>query len=197
MNKHLLPALEYDYNALEPYMDEATLRIHHTKHHQAYVDWLNSAEQKMADALANSDFSSVKAIAKDLAFHWSGHILHSLFWQNLCKQSKDKPEGALLSKINEDFGSFESFKKAFSALSAQVEWSGWGILWFRSFDNKLVILQSEKHQDLTQWGVTPILVCDVWEHAYYLKYQNKRADWINAFWSIVNWTCVESRFVNL
>ena len=193
---HVLPPLPYDYNALEPVIDEQTMHLHHDKHHQAYVAGLNKAEEELAKARAAGDYALIKHWLKEAAFHGSGHILHTLFWENLCPpaQCKGQPGGHLGEKIAATFGSFERFKAEFTAATVAVEGSGWGILAYRPFDGSLVILQAEKHQDLTQWGVVPLLICDVWEHAYYLKYQNRRADFVNAFWQIVNWDVVEARF---
>ncbi|MHB0878237.1 MAG: superoxide dismutase [Anaerolineae bacterium] len=193
---HTLPDLPYAYDALEPHIDEQTLHLHHDKHHQAYVTGLNKAEEELAKARQAGDFSLIKHWTRQAAFNGSGHILHTLFWQNLCAagQAKGQPSGHLLEAINRDFGGFDTFKAEFTAATVDVEASGWGILCYRPMDGKLVILQSEKHQNLTEWGVVPLLICDVWEHAYYLKYQNRRADFVKAFWNIVNWDTVQDRF---
>ena len=189
-----LPELPYPYDSLEPYYDEATVKLHHDAHHKAYVDGLNNAEAKLAGARENEDFSLVKHWGRELAFHGSGHILHTLFWQNMCPGGKELAPGKLQEQIDKDFGSYENFKKQFSATAAAVEGSGWALLVWNPVFNKLEILPVEKHQDLTQWGAVPLLTVDVWEHAYYLKYQNKRAAWIEAWWNIVNWADVEERY---
>jgi len=143
----------------------------------------------------NEDFSSLKSITKELTFHVSGHQLHSLFWKNLAPvKNTGKISPALASKIIEDFGNFEIFKKEFTAAGIQVEGAGWAILSFRKCDNTLVVTQIEKHQDLMQSQLVPLLVCDLWEHACYLKYQNRRPEWMEAFWNIVNWKEVSKRF---
>jgi superoxide dismutase, Fe-Mn family len=192
---YTLPALPYALDALEPYYDQATLELHYGKHHKAYVDGANASEAKLQEMRTSGDFSNMKAVSKNLAFNVSGHILHSLFWENMTPaDSSGNPSEDLLAKIIEDFGSFETFQKEFSASSIQVEGSGWGILGYRKMDAKLVVLQAEKHQDLTQWGTDPLLVCDVWEHAYYLKFQNRRPEWLESFWKIVNWEKVSHRF---
>ena len=193
---HELPPLPYAYDALEPYIDEQTMHLHHDIHHKGYVTGLNAAEAKLADARANGDFSSVKHLSREAAFHGSGHILHSIFWPNMiaAAEAKAVPDGALAEAIDRDFGSFDAFKAQFVAASVAVEGSGWGILAYRSADDTLVILTAEKHQNLTQWGVTPLLVLDVWEHAYYLKYQNRRAEYVNGFFNIINWDDVAARF---
>lgn len=189
-----LPELPYAYNALEPYYDEQTVRIHHDLHHKAYVDGLNNALSKLAEAREKADYSLIKHWEKELAFHGSGHVLHTLFWENMAPQSSGSPAVELLEQINKDFGSFEAFQKQFSAAAGAVEGSGWAVLGWHPQLGKLLITQVEKHQDLTVWGIVPLLILDVWEHAYYLKYQNRRAEWINAWWNIVNWEVVEKRF---
>ncbi len=191
---HQLPQLPYPYDSLEPYYDEATIRLHHDAHHKAYVDGLNNAEAKLADAREKGDFSLVKHWERELAFHGSGHILHTLFWQNMYPGGKALASGNLQNQIDKDFGSFENFKKQFSAAAIAVEGSGWALLIWNPVFQKLEILSAEKHQDLTQWGAIPLLTVDVWEHAYYLKYQNKRAAWVEAWWNLVNWADVEERF---
>jgi Fe-Mn family superoxide dismutase len=195
---HTLPPLPYAYDALEPYMDEQTLHLHHDLHHKAYVDGLNNAEAKLAEARAKGDFALIKHWSREAAFHGSGHILHALFWQNLVPASMAKaaPGGKLAEAIDRDFGSFDAFKAQLTAATVAVEGSGWGILAFRPSDQALVILTAEKHQNLTQWGVIPLLALDVWEHAYYLKYQNRRAEWVKNLFSIVNWDDVQARYEN-
>jgi len=192
---HSLPELPYDYNALEPYYDEATVRLHHDMHHKSYVDGLNNAESKLAEAREKGDFSLIKHWERELAFHGSGHILHTLFWENMSPQGGGEPSGILLEEVVKAFGSFAAFKAQFSAAAVAVEGSGWAILGWNPLFGKLEILQCEKHQDLTQWGIMPILVLDVWEHAYYLKYQNRRAEFVNAWWNIVNWSAAEKRLL--
>lgn len=191
---YTLPKLPYAYDALEPYIDEETMKLHHDKHHQSYVDGLNKAEEKLQEARSSGDLSLVKHWERELAFHGSGHILHTLYWDNLTPNSSKRPQGSILAAIDKDFSSFDSFKAQFSKVAETVEGSGWAILGYNPMFKKLVILASEKHQNLTQWGIVPILVLDVWEHAYYLKYQNKRADYITACWNIVNWDVAEKRF---
>ncbi|MBS5822348.1 MAG: superoxide dismutase [Clostridium argentinense] len=190
---HTLPDLPYAYNALEPHYDEATLRIHHDLHHKTYVDGLNNAEMKIEECRKTGDYALIKHYERELAFHGAGHILHTLFWENMTPNGSE-PNGEILNQINKDFGSFETFKKEFSAAAVAVEGSGWAILCWNCMFEKLVILTAEKHQDLTQWAVKPLLILDVWEHAYYLKYQNKRAAFVDAWWNIVNWDTVNERF---
>ncbi|CBZ04188.1 superoxide dismutase [Clostridium botulinum] len=193
---HTLPNLNYDYNALEPHYDEQTLKIHHDIHHKTYVDGLNKAEQKLQEARESGDFALIKHWEKEIAFHGSGHILHTLFWENMTPNGKLNPEGSVIERIKQDFGDYEKFKKQFTEAAIAVEGSGWTILAWNPMFQKLVILQAEKHQNLTQWGVVPLLILDLWEHAYYLKYQNRRAEFVNAWWNIVNWDIVNTRYDN-
>lgn len=194
--KHELPKLPYDYNALEPYYDEQTVKLHHDMHHAAYVNGLNAAEEKLAKALESGDYAAAKVIAKEQAFHGSGHILHSLFWDNMKPGGGGEPTGELAEAIKANFGSYDAFKALFLATANAVEGSGWAILaTYRACNDKLVVLQAEKHENLTQWGVTPLLVLDVWEHAYYLKFQNKRPEWTKTFMeNLVNWDDVAKNF---
>ncbi len=194
---HELPQLPYGYDALEPYYDEQTVKLHHDMHHAAYVKGLNAAEEKLQGMIAAGDWAAVKAVAKEQAFHGSGHILHSIFWTNMKPKGGGDPTGALADAIKKDFTSIEAFKALFLATTNAVEGSGWGILAYCAQQDKLVVLQAEKHENLTQWGVVPILVLDVWEHAYYLKYQNKRPDWTKAFMdNLVDWGDVAKRYAN-
>jgi superoxide dismutase, Fe-Mn family len=189
-----LPALPYAYDALEPYYDEQTVKLHHDKHHAAYVTGLNAAYQKLDAALAAGDFAGAEGISRDLAFHGSGHILHSIFWTNMKAGGGGAPSGALAAAIDGAFVSFEKFKGYFLAAANQVKGSGWGVLGYRKGDDSLVVLQAQTHENLTQWGVVPILVLDVWEHAYYLKYKNQRPEWTKAFLEhLVNWDDVAAR----
>ncbi|MBN1660815.1 MAG: superoxide dismutase, partial [Anaerolineae bacterium] len=183
IGQHELAPLPYAYDALEPYIDEQTMRLHHDKHHQGYVDGLNKAEQKLAEARQAGDFALVKHWSREAAFNGSGHLLHTIFWTNMTPESRatGQPRGNLSNAIERDFGGFDAFKQQFAAAATAVEGSGWGILAYRPLDDALIVLQAEKHQNLTQWGVIPLLVLDVWEHAYYLKYQNKRGEYVQNF----------------
>lgn len=193
--KHELPALPYDPAALEPHIDAQTMQIHHGKHHLAYVNGLNKAEEELAKARQSGDYSMIQHWSRQAAFHGGGHWLHSMFWKIMAPPSAGgggEPTGELAAAITDSFGSFEAFKKQFSAAAAAVEGSGWGLLHYRRDDQRLIILQAENQQKLSAWGTTPILGIDVWEHAYYLKYQNKRPDYIAAWWNVVNWKNVEA-----
>jgi len=191
---HTLPPLRYAYTALEPVIDAETLQIHHDKHHKKYVDELNKAELALAAARHAGDYSNIKCLEEAIAFNGSGHILHSIYWTIMTTPDTGGVPGANTSSfINWYFGSFDAFKAQFSSATKAVEGSGWGVLVYNPAFGRLEILQSEKHQNLTQWGSVPILVCDVWEHAYYLKYQNGRDSYVDAWWRLVNWEEVERR----
>jgi len=193
--EYKLPDLPYACNALEPYIDEATMKLHHGKHHAAYVAGFNAALKKLEEARAKGDLSSVQALSKQAAFHGSGHAMHSLFWGIMCPaaQSKAPASGALFGALARDFGSLDAFRKHFSEAAKTVEGSGWAVLAYEPLGKRLSVLQAENRQKLTVQGSVPLRVLDVWEHAYYLKYQNRRPEWIEAWWNLVNWADVNKR----
>lgn len=192
-----LPPLPYDYADLEPYIDARTMKLHHDVHHAAYVKGANAAlvELERIRRTGGDDINRVRSVTDSLSFNASGHVLHVVFWENMKKGGGgDPPASSETSKyIHRDFGSLDAFKNHFSAAAAQVQGGGWGILAYCPISRRLMVLQSEKHQNTSVWGVVPILAIDVWEHAYYLNYQNKRSDYIKAWWNVVNWENVESR----
>jgi len=188
MKQLSLPPLPYAYDALEPWMSAQVLALHHDKHHQAYVDGANKAQAKLAEARANGSDADYKAVLKEFSFHIGGHFLHQLFWQILAPaKENNQPSGKLLEAINRDFGSFERFQDEFSKTAISVEGSGWALLNTCPHGSCLLISQLEKHNvnDLTNFR--PILNLDVWEHSYYLDYQNMRAKFVEGFWNHVNW----------
>lgn len=191
---HELPPLPYAYNALEPHIDEQTMKLHHDKHHLAYVNGLNNAEAKLAEARQKNDFALVKHWEREAAFHGAGHFLHCIFWENMGPNCGGEPQGVLREAIEQSFGSFAAFMSQFKAAGTAVEGSGWVLLVKNCMTKRLEILTAEKHQDLSQWVTMPILACDVWEHAYYLRYQNNRAAYIEAFTNVINWNDVAKRF---
>ena len=193
---HVLPPLPYPYDALEPVIDAETLKIHHDKHHKKYVDDLNAAELALEKARDRKDWSKIGHLEDLLAFNGSGHTLHSVYWTNMTKpETGGEPLEHTLSYIDWGFGGMEAFMAQFTASATKVQGSGWVILGYHTAFRRLELLQCEKHQNLTQWGIIPILVCDVWEHAYYLKYQNDRANYVSSWWKLVNWQDVETRFI--
>ena len=190
---HQLPDLPYAYDALEPFLDEETMHLHHDKHHAGYVKGLNEAEEKIKTAQQSGDFAAIRGLCDALAFNYSGHLLHSLFWNNMSPAGGGEPEGELATQINRDFGSFATFKAQFLAATNSVQGSGGGVLAWQPLGSQLVVLQAEKHQNLAQWGVTPLLVLDVWEHAYYLQYQNRRPEFTEGFFEVITWDDVAAR----
>lgn len=194
--RHRLPPLPYPYAALEPVISAATLRLHHDHHHKAYVDGLNKAEIALAEARERHDFSLVKYWENELAFNGSGHILHSVYWTIMAPEGcGGEPGCCTAAEVCRYFGDFEGFGGQFTAAAAKVEGSGWGILAWNPAWCRLEILTAEKHQNLTQWGAIPILILDVWEHAYYLDYQNKREKYIHEWLKLINWFEVENRLM--
>lgn len=191
---HTLPELSYPYHALEPYISEQIMRLHHDKHHRSYVNGLNKAELNLKKARENNDFSLIKHWSRELAFHGSGHYLHTIFWRNMSPNGGGEPQGILKQAIEDYFGSISTFKKQFSEAAKQVEGVGWAILVWSPIAKHLEILQTERHMLLTQWNTVPLLVLDVWEHAYYLQYKNDRSSYVDNWWNIVNWHDVEMRF---
>lgn len=190
---HTLPDLPYPYNALEPYISEEIMRLHHDKHHKSYVDGLNKAELNLKKARETNDFSLVKHWSRELAFHGSGHYLHTIFWRNMSPSGGGVPQGLLKIEIERYFGSLEAFKRHFSEAAKQVEGVGWALLVWVPKARHLEVLQTERHMLLTQWDTVPLLVLDVWEHAYYLQYKNNRSEYVDNWWNIVNWNDVEIR----
>jgi Fe-Mn family superoxide dismutase len=198
--KHELPALPYSIDALEPHIDAQTMQIHHGKHHMAYVNGLNKAEEELAKARAADDYALIQHWSKQAAFHGGGHWLHSMFWKIMGAPGTlggGEPTGDLLAAISDGFGSFGAFKKQFTAAAVAVEGSGWALLHYRRDDGRLIVMQAENQHKLSSWGTTPILGIDVWEHAYYLRYQNKRADYVTAWWNVVNWNAVAANLASL
>ncbi len=192
---YILPDLPYDYKALEPYMSEAQLRLHHDKHHAAYVKGANAIFERLDMARREGSDLDMKAIVKELSFQAGGHILHFLFWRNLAphEKAKKEPDGILADALKKEFGSFERFKKEFSAAAVSTEGSGWAVLARCGLTGRLLIMQIEKHNVNVYPHLRIILVLDVWEHAYYLDYKNERPKFVEAFWNIVNWDEVNSR----
>jgi superoxide dismutase, Fe-Mn family len=186
-------ALPYAENFLEPSMDAETLHLHYTYHHGGAVKAANNDMKKIKEALDTNNLETVDFWTKKLAFHFSSHILHSIFWTNLTNK-QTSPGGALLKQIEKNFGSYDKLKSYIAATSKNVDGNGWGILGYQPYSDSLTVLQCENHEKLTQWGVVPLLVIDVWEHSYYLKYKNKRNDFVDALFNIINWDNVSQRF---
>jgi superoxide dismutase, Fe-Mn family len=197
---YYLPDLPYGYRDLEPYISEEQLKIHHQKHHQAYVNGANSIMEKLDKARKENTDLDMKSTLKELSFHLGGHELHSLFWQNMAPAGKGgggEPAEALRDAILEDFGSLARLKKEFNQAATSCEGSGWAILTYCHGSNRLAVMQVEKHNVNFPPGYPVILALDVWEHAYYLDYKNDRAKFVEAFWNIVNWNIAKQRFEEL
>jgi Fe-Mn family superoxide dismutase len=194
MPVYSLPDLPYDYAALEPHYSAEVLELHHDKHHAAYVTGANTALEKLDQARSSDDFGTINQLQKNLAFHLSGHVLHSMFWENLSPDGGGKPEGELAAAIDDGFGTFEGLKSQLTESALNVQGSGWGALTWEPLGQRLIVEQVYDHQSNVGQGAPPLLVLDMWEHAYYLQYKNVKADWVQAFWEIVNWPDVASRF---
>ncbi len=192
VKKYSLPDLPYKYDALEPYISQEIMKLHHDKHHLAYVNGANAALDKL-DAARKNGWTGVdiKGVERDLSFNLAGHVLHSIFWPNMKQNGGGKPGGRLADKINEDFGSFDAFKAQLAAAAKAVEGSGWGLLVYDPVSDQLLTLMAEKHNLLSGQTTVPLLVCDVWEHAYYLQYKNDRGAYVDAFWNVINWENVD------
>jgi Fe-Mn family superoxide dismutase len=192
---YTLPDLTYAYNALEPYISETQLKIHHDKHHAAYVNGANAILERMEKARQTGADLDIKATLKEFSFQAGGHVLHSLFWRNLAPAEKGgkEPVGSLADALKKDFGSFERFKKEFSAAATSTEGSGWAALSWCDHTERPIIMQIEKHNVNVNPTFRMLMVLDVWEHAYYLDYKNERPKFVDAFWNIVNWNEVNER----
>lgn len=193
MAAYTLPALPYDYAALEPHISARIMELHHSKHHQAYVDGANGALAQMAEARESGNFGAINKLEKDLAFHLGGHVNHSIFWTNLQDHGAATPEGEIQAAIDEFFGSYEAFQAHFTAVAMGIQGSGWAVLSWDPIGAQLVIQQLFDQQANTAQGTIPVLQLDMWEHAFYLDYQNVKGDYVKAFWNIVNWENVQAR----
>lgn len=188
-----LPELPYRSDALEPLLSRELLELHHDAHHAAYVKGANDTLDKLSDARRSGKYDYIGQLEKSLAFNVSGHVLHSLLWRNLTPNGGGEPKGELKVALERDFGSFESFKQQLNAAAASVQGSGWGALSWEPLGKRLLVEQVFDHQGNTGNATVPILVVDMWEHAYYLQYRNKKAAWLEAFWQLVNWDDVAER----
>lgn len=191
--KFKLPPLGYAYDALAPAYSAELLELHYASHHQAYVDGLNRALGGLAEMRGQGDFAHINQLQQDLAFHYSGHLLHTLFWRNLEPNEGAPPSGQLESRIKTAFGSTDAFRRQFGAAGTALQGSGWVALTFDPMQETLLIEQIHDHENRSAMGTVPLLVMDMWEHAYYLQYRNKKEKWIVAFWELVNWTDVARR----
>ena len=189
-----LPELPYDYSALEPHYSAEVLELHHDKHHKAYVDGANTTFEKLSEARDSGDFGTINQLEKNMAFHLSGHVLHSLLWTNLSPDGGGEPEGELAAAVKESFGSYEAVRAQMTEAANNVQGSGWAALSWEPLGRRLIVEQVYDHQGNVGQGGPPLLALDMWEHAYYLQYKNVKKDWVEAFWNIVNWPDVANRF---
>ncbi|MDQ3306595.1 MAG: superoxide dismutase [Actinomycetota bacterium] len=190
---YTLPDLPYDYGALEPHVIGQIMELHHDKHHATYVAGANTTLEKLADARDAGDFPTINQLEKNLAFHVSGHVLHSLFWQNLSPDGGGEPTGALAEQIGTDFGGFAGFKAQFTQAAATVQGSGWALASWEPVAGQIIVQQVYDHQGNVGVGGVPLFTFDAWEHAFYLQYKNVKADFFSALWNVVNWTDVDAR----
>ncbi|SJN24017.1 superoxide dismutase [Luteococcus japonicus] len=194
MAVYTLPDLDYDYSALAPHIAPEIMELHHSKHHATYVTGANTALEKMEEARAKGDFANINKLEKDLAFHLGGHINHSVFWKNMSPEGGGRPEGELSSALDEFFGSFDAFQAQFNENAKAIQGSGWSVLAWDTLGKRLNVLQLFDQQGNVPLGQTPLLQLDMWEHAYYLQYKNVKADYVSAWWNVINWADVTERF---
>ena len=202
MGKYTLPEIPYAYDALEPHIDAQTMEIHHTKHHQKYTDGMNGALEKLSPELQGKDIeeilSNINQVPDDVKgainFNGGGYDNHKLFWNSMKQNGGGEPTGAIADAINDSFGSFAEFKELFSSKTAPIQGSGWGWLVYNPNSGKVEYKAMSNQTSPRTEGLVPLLGLDVWEHAYYLKYQNKRPDYIAAWWNVINWDEVNDRF---
>lgn len=196
MAEYTLPDLPYDYSALAPHIAPEIMELHHSKHHNTYVTALNDTLEKLAAAREKNDFGAIAGLEKTLAFNLGGHINHSIFWKNLSPDGGGKPTGELAAAIDDQFGSFDAFQAQFTAAATTIQGSGWAILGKDPIANKLLIFQLYDQQANIPVGITPIVMLDMWEHAFYLQYKNVKPDYVKAWWNVVNWADAQERFAS-
>ena len=195
MTVYTLPELDYAYDALEPHISAEIMELHHTKHHANYVAGANAALEALQKAREEGTIGAqVTALSKNLAFNLGGHTNHSIFWKNLSPNGGGQPTGALAEAIDRDFGSFDAFKDHFKAAALGLPGSGWAVLGFDHIAGRLVIEQMTDQQGNLSINLTPLLMLDMWEHAFYLQYKNVKADYVEAVWNVFNWDDVAARF---
>jgi Fe-Mn family superoxide dismutase len=191
---YTLPDLPYDYGALEPHVSGEIMELHHSKHHATYVKGANTALEQLAEARAADQLGTVNLLQKNLAFNLGGHVNHSVFWPNMSPDGGDKPDGELAAAIDEHFGSFDAFRAHFTANALGIQGSGWSILAWDALGQRLILEQLYDHQGNLAASTVPLLLLDMWEHAFYLQYRNVKADYVEAWWNVANWADVARRF---
>jgi len=191
---YTLPDLSYDFGALEPHISGQIMELHHDKHHATYVKGANTALEKLADLRGKGEFATISMLEKNLAFNVSGHVLHSIFWTNLSPNGGGQPDGALSSTIDSTFGGFDAFKAQMTQAAGTIQGSGWALASWEPMAGRLIVQQVYDHQGNHGQGTIPLLAIDAWEHAYYLQYQNRKTEFFDAIWNVVNWDDVARRF---
>ena len=193
MAVYTLPDLDYDYGALAPHISPEIMELHHSKHHAAYVAGANTALEKLAEARSSENYAALNKLEKDLAFHLGGHINHSVFWKNMSPDGGGEPTGDLAASLDEAFGSFAAFQRHFNENANAIQGSGWSILVWDALGGRLNINQLFDQQGNLPAAQVPLLQLDMWEHAFYLQYKNVKADYVKAWWNVVNWDDVSAR----
>jgi Fe-Mn family superoxide dismutase len=194
VSEYSLPDLPYDYAALEPHIAGQIMQLHHDKHHATYVGGANTALEKLAEARETGNLAAVNLHEKNLAFNLGGHVNHSIFWANLSPDGGDKPTGELAAALDENFGSFDAFRAHFEATALGIQGSGWSVLAWDSLGQRPLIFQLFDQQGNVPVGIVPLVMLDMWEHAFYLQYLNVKADYVKAWWNVVNWADAARRF---
>ncbi|MFC6905604.1 superoxide dismutase [Halalkalicoccus tibetensis] len=192
--EYTLPELPYDYDALEPAIDARIMELHHSAHHQGYVDGTNAALDELEGMREADDYEGIKRAKRDLSFNLSGHVNHAIFWENMDPEGGGEPEGKLCDRLIEDFGSVSAFREEFSAAAEAVESNGWAWLFYEPLADQLIVGQVESQNRLEHQDATPLLGLDVWEHAYYLQYENRRGEYVDSWWDVVDWDDVAQRY---
>ncbi|CAM3202374.1 MULTISPECIES: superoxide dismutase [Corynebacterium] len=189
-----LPELPYAYDALEPHISKEIMELHHDKHHATYVAGANAALEALeAERNGEANPDKLRALSKNLAFNLGGHTNHSIFWKNMASNAGGNPTGAIAEAIDRDFGSFEAFQKQFAGVATGLQGSGWAVLGYDHIAGRLIIQQLTDQQGNISVDFTPVLMLDMWEHAFYLQYKNVKADYVKAWWNVVNWDDVNER----
>ncbi len=191
---YTLPDLPYDYGALAPHIAPEIMELHHDKHHQTYVSGANTALEKLEEARSAGDFGAINKLEKDLAFNLGGHVNHSVFWKNMSPDGGGEPDGELGAAVDEFFGNFAGFQGQFQANALGIQGSGWSVVAWDVLGQRLNMFQLFDQQGNVPLGQIPVVQLDMWEHAFYLQYKNVKADYVKAWWNVVNWADATERF---
>jgi Fe-Mn family superoxide dismutase len=194
MSTYTLPDLTYDPGALEPHLSGRILELHHDQHHAAYVKGANTALEKLQEVRTKGDFATISMLERNLAFNVSGHVLHSILWTNLSPDGGGEPSGAIGTALGEAFGSFEGFRQQMTEAAATIQGSGWALASWEPMAERLIVQQVHDHQGQHGQGTIPLLAIDAWEHAYYLQYENRKPEYLEAIWNVISWQDVERRY---